>query len=265
MKITLEECISNKSCFIVAGVLISQFGMEKGLKQGDHISPILFNIVVEGLNCLLQEASNLGLIEGEKFKDSKGLLKDGSKSARVIKKGLQTMVGCGERADFWSDICLDGRPLKETFLMCFALAVKKLGMVQDFGNWVEENWATDLVKYMIVWWFKNLGKGSNESIDSLLRNIKDLCVDNFKVKKLKIVDWIPPFVDNQKFNIDGSSKGKPGPSGIGGVLRDSNGKVICPFPAYSGILDSNVAEFRAIHRAIELCVSNPMLRGRDIC
>ena len=31
------------------------------------------------------------------------------------------------------------------------------------------------------------------------------------------------------FNVDGSSKGKPGPVGMGGVLRDSNGKVLCMF------------------------------------
>ncbi|KAK2654785.1 hypothetical protein Ddye_014641 [Dipteronia dyeriana] len=220
----------------------------------------------------------------------------------------------------WKDICLEGRPLKESFPRCFVFAVNLLGVVQDFGNCVEENWvwkidmrrpsfnwekdewrcllailecipfrrnlpdviawslslngvfsigsfrkgmeespnilasvpkfickgifpskieifvwqlwkgkvsqAADLVKYRIVWWFKNLGKGSNESIDSLLRNIKDICVDSFKVKKLKIVDWIPPFIDNLKFNVDGSSEGKSWPSGIGGALRDSNGKAL---------------------------------------
>ncbi|KAK2638855.1 hypothetical protein Ddye_026650 [Dipteronia dyeriana] len=40
-----------------------QFGMEKGLRQGDPISPFLFNIVVEGLNVLLQRSRHLGQIE----------------------------------------------------------------------------------------------------------------------------------------------------------------------------------------------------------
>ena len=43
-------------------------------------------------------------------------------------------------------------------------------------------------------------------------------------KRKKIKDWSPPLNDSLKFNVDGSSRGKPGHSGIGGVLRDGNGK-----------------------------------------
>ncbi|KAK2635350.1 hypothetical protein Ddye_030142 [Dipteronia dyeriana] len=172
------------------------------------------------------------------------------------------IVGSRDLANLWSDIFVEGRPLKESFPRCFALDVKKTGVVQDFEQDVSQ--VADLVKYRIVWWFKHLGKGSNETMDSLLINLKDLCVDNKNVKMPKLVDWIPPTVDNLKFNVDGSSKGKPGPSGIGGVLRDSYGKVLCLFSAFSGILDSNVADLWAIKRAVELCFSNLLLRGRDI-
>ncbi|KAK3199586.1 hypothetical protein Dsin_023001 [Dipteronia sinensis] len=71
-------------------------------------------------------------------------------------------------------------------------------------------------------------------------------------------------MDTLKFNVDGSSRGKPGPSGIGGVLRDSNGKVLCLYSYYMGILDSNVAELLAIKRAVELCFSNIELKSHDI-
>ncbi|KAK3220319.1 hypothetical protein Dsin_014289 [Dipteronia sinensis] len=77
----------------------------------------------------------------------------------------------------------------------------------------EVSQSADMVKYRTVWWFKHLGKGSKESVDALLRNMKDLCVDNKKAKRSKITDWIPPSVNNLKFNVDGSSKGKLGPSG----------------------------------------------------
>ncbi|KAK3219977.1 hypothetical protein Dsin_013947 [Dipteronia sinensis] len=124
--------------------------------------------------------------------------------------------------------------------------------------------AVDLVKFLIVWWFKYLGKGIHDNVQSLLLNVKELCVETRKQKQKKIIDWIPPMTDTLKFNVDGSVRGKPGPAGIGGVLRNSNGKVLCLFSYYMGRADSNAAEIWAIKRAVELCLSNPMLRGRDI-
>jgi len=58
-----------------------------------------------------------------------------------------------------------------------------------------------------------------------------------------------------KWNVDGSSPGKPGMAGIGGVLRDCNGKVICLFSIPVGIKDSNEAEFIAVVKALELTSS----------
>ncbi|KAK3199391.1 hypothetical protein Dsin_022806 [Dipteronia sinensis] len=52
--------------------------------------------------------------------------------------------------------------------------------------------AVDVVKFRIVWWFKYLGKGVTYSISSLLLNVKDLCVEQKKLKISKIIDWIPP-------------------------------------------------------------------------
>ncbi|KAK3220320.1 hypothetical protein Dsin_014290 [Dipteronia sinensis] len=69
-----------------------------------------------------------------------GLLKEDTNTAWVINKGLQTLVGCGDRADFWTEILIEGRSLKESFPRCFALAVNKMGVVQDFGKWDEVKW-----------------------------------------------------------------------------------------------------------------------------
>ncbi|WRX10497.1 Ribonuclease H domain - like 7 [Theobroma cacao] len=42
-----------------------------------------------------------------------------------------------------------------------------------------------------------------------------------KRSKLKVSStWTPPPYSTLKLNIDGAAKGKPGPAGIGGVLRD---------------------------------------------
>ena len=51
-------------------------------------------------------------------------------------------------------------------------------------------------------------------------------------------------------------RGNLGPAGIGGVLRDSSGKVLCFFSVFCGLQDSIMAETLAIHKACEILVSN---------
>ena len=61
----IQSCISSpKLSVLVNGSPTSQFGIERGLRQGDPLSPFLFNIVTEALSRLFQKASELGLIEG---------------------------------------------------------------------------------------------------------------------------------------------------------------------------------------------------------
>ena len=129
---------------------------------------------------------------------------------------------------------------------------------------MEVSQAAELVKLRVVWWFEHFGKGSHEAVDSLLLNLKELCVEHKKSKTPKLADWIPPDVGSLKFNIDGSVKVKLGSSGIGGVLRDSNGKVLCLFSFHLGILDSNTVELCAIKKAMELIAANSNLNDRDI-
>ena len=67
-----------------------------------------------------------------------------------------------------------------------------------------------------------------------------------------------------KLNVDGSAKGNPGHAGIGGVLRDSKGKVLGSFSRYIGVNDANSAESMAIHQACVLCADSPSLIGKQI-
>ncbi|KAK3206432.1 hypothetical protein Dsin_020478 [Dipteronia sinensis] len=48
------------------------------------------------------------------------------------------------------------------------------------------------------------------------------------------------------------------------MLRDLNGKVMCLFSNFVGITDSNTAELWAFKKAVQLCIANPELWGRDI-
>ncbi|KAK2635471.1 hypothetical protein Ddye_030263 [Dipteronia dyeriana] len=124
--------------------------------------------------------------------------------------------------------------------------------------------AADLIGVRIVWWFKAFGKKVLESVSDLLLIVKKRCVELSRVMKSMIKDWIPSMVGAFKFNVDVSARGNPGQADIGGVLRDSYGNVLCLFSLSIGITDSTSAELLAIEKAVELCLSEPSLRGRVI-
>ncbi|KAK3193092.1 hypothetical protein Dsin_024402 [Dipteronia sinensis] len=132
------------------------------------------------------------------------------------------------------------------------------------GRQLSVDQAIDAVKFWVVWWFKHLGVRSTDSIEALLCNVHKLYVDHKKISKSRLVDWIPPPSNKLKFNVDGSVSGKPVPGYIGGILRDLNGKILCLFSQFLGILDSNSVELWAIQKVVLLCHSNVHLQGRDI-
>ncbi|KAK3222582.1 hypothetical protein Dsin_009607 [Dipteronia sinensis] len=95
-------------------------------------------------------------------------------------------------------------------------------------------------------------------------NMKEHWVDFPRIKKPSPNAWIPSYLDDLKFNVDGSTRGKPGPTGISGVLKNSKGKIMCLFSLFIGIQDSNTAEIMAIHKACMLFASNPSIAGHNI-
>ncbi|CAL5398010.1 unnamed protein product [Camellia sinensis] len=61
----IQECLTSaKISILVNGSPTSEFSPERGLRQGDPLSPLLFNIVAEVLNILLLRALQRGLIKG---------------------------------------------------------------------------------------------------------------------------------------------------------------------------------------------------------
>lgn len=65
---------------------------------------------------------------------------------------------------------------------------------------------------------------------------------------------------NKQLCLEGSAKGKPGPAGIWGVLRDDKGCVLAIFVASIGIRGSNEAEFLAIVKALEMSLEKEWLK-----
>ncbi|XP_028102574.1 uncharacterized protein LOC114301812 [Camellia sinensis] len=61
----MQECVSSaKISIVVNGSPTSEFSPQRGLRQGDPLSPFQFNIVAEGLNILMTRARLMGLIKG---------------------------------------------------------------------------------------------------------------------------------------------------------------------------------------------------------
>ncbi|XVF84544.1 hypothetical protein PTKIN_Ptkin17bG0045500 [Pterospermum kingtungense] len=71
--------------------------------------------------------------------------------------------------------------------------------------------------------------------------------------------WEKPPAGAVKFNVDGSSLGKSGPAGIGGVLRDRLGVELARISKSIGVEDSNTAELLAIREAFLIFITSPFV------
>lgn len=60
----LECCSSVSMSIMINGSATKDFQTQKGLRQGDPLSPFLFNIVAEGLNIMLERAKGRNIIRG---------------------------------------------------------------------------------------------------------------------------------------------------------------------------------------------------------
>ena len=64
--------------------------------------------------------------------------------------------------------------------------------------------------------------------------------------------WQPPSHGFLKFNINGASKGNPGESRYGGVLRDEEGNIQVIFHSYLRKATNNMAELMAMELCLEI-------------
>ena len=64
----MKECVTTARLFVlVNGSPTKEFSPQRGLRQGDPLSPFLFNIVAEGLSALLLRTHTQDLIKGSKI------------------------------------------------------------------------------------------------------------------------------------------------------------------------------------------------------
>ena len=119
-------------------------------------------------------------------------------------------------------------------------------------NWSE---VFEIIKFRVICWFKNKSTEVCMSINDMMLNIQS-AISLAKPGKTRVLAaWEVPPIGFLKFNVDGSAHGKPGPTGIGGVLRDHDGNTRFLFAKSIGVNDSNYAELRAIQEALEWFLS----------
>lgn len=69
----------------------------------------------------------------------------------------------------------------------------------------------------------------------------------------RMVSWSPPDIGLLKCNVDGASKGNPGPCGVGGVIRDANRKILGFFALNTGWGWAYEAKIKAILHGFRFC------------
>jgi hypothetical protein len=62
-----EHLSSSKLSVLINGSPLKEFSVQRGLCQGDPISPFLFEIAAEGLSVLFQKASRENILKGLQF------------------------------------------------------------------------------------------------------------------------------------------------------------------------------------------------------
>ncbi|XP_059073499.1 uncharacterized protein LOC131874235 [Cryptomeria japonica] len=68
--------------------------------------------------------------------------------------------------------------------------------------------------------------------------------------------WIPPKTGNFKMNFDGASRGNPGKSGYGAIIRNEFGNFVGAKYGSLGINTNNMAELVGLLVGLEWCVAH---------
>ncbi|CAA6659589.1 unnamed protein product [Spirodela intermedia] len=138
---------------------------------------------------------------------------------------------------------------------------------EDFQSFVRNHWYGHIsdspmenlsyrlrnLKLHLKWWNRHIYGNVHTQVDALqkeLAKLKDYCKLDIQMllgkggafglwglhiiptqtwTTIRSVRWTPPRVGQWKLNVDGASQGNPGPSGGGGILRDSRMHSLCLF------------------------------------
>ena len=118
----------------------------------------------------------------------------------------------------------------------------------------KEAWLESLILVMILRIAKQAGV-RKECLDLKIENVWenwDACLKMRAFNKKINICWYPPPIGILKFNVDGATWGKSGLAGVGGVLRNHEGRAVYMFSKYVGIKNSNEAKVMSIMEALRI-------------
>jgi len=176
----------------------------------------------------------------------------------------------GNLANLFSqwDSLVYGKFQKKTWVMLFFSVAWSMWLLRNDEIFKQKIPNYDTLFFLIVTrlclWLKAIEPDFPHSSSDLLRSAEGLIRWTNSQTLRTGVMWSPPMTNRFKWNVDGFSIGKPGPSGIGGVLRNHHGILLGIFSLSVEILDSNIAELRAVVKAIEFSASNCFLHHKHI-
>ncbi|KAK2656098.1 hypothetical protein Ddye_009150 [Dipteronia dyeriana] len=212
----MECCITTPMLSVlVNGSPTRQFKIEKGLKQGNPLSPFLFNVAVECLSALFKKAKSKGLMKGVifgmevihvshlQFADDIILFLQIEKISS-LEKMIWSKYGVPMNALCWN---WNGGPSSSFFTKAMGSLFSKgsrttkilqegLRVIVGCGNraslWLD---------------IKVEGVPLKEAFPRIfvLAINKGGCISEHDLG-----DWIPPSSDVLMFNVDGSARGSPG-------------------------------------------------------
>ncbi|KAK2660961.1 hypothetical protein Ddye_007494 [Dipteronia dyeriana] len=124
------------------------------------------------------------------------LFKERSQSRRIMDEGLKIVVGNGESVNFWSDVWCDNLALKDRFPRIFALAVKKVGVINTFGGWLEDRWIWEVqLRRRVFDWEREAYKSDLEDCNAVWNGFSPPKVELFLWQLLKdrLLVWVTLF------------------------------------------------------------------------
>lgn len=145
--------MSASASILVNGSATTPFKLQRGLSQGDPLSPFLFNLIVEPLNLLIHKATLMNLWEG----------------IVVCRNGFKIYILspiCGCTITFCTPNTESLLNIKNTFI-CFQLAS---GLHVNFQKapWLAWTWRTLKCKTQLKLWDATLVHSPSHTLASLL-------------------------------------------------------------------------------------------------
>ncbi|XVF62081.1 hypothetical protein PTKIN_Ptkin08bG0188600 [Pterospermum kingtungense] len=175
--------------------------------------------------------------------------------------GVSLVYNCNGRLFFqeWIHLLLDSSRNKLR-LMSFDVIVWTIWLFRNdmvFKNkQLDLLKIIDLVKYRLAIWAKAKWPHLQLTVMDFIISPNTISMpSNVTAPRLEAI-WVELLVGTIKFNVDRSAIGKPGPAGIGGVLRNHSGDELIRFSKAVGVVESNEVEYLAIREALILFLSS---------